>query len=71
MDEQFTKFFNVFKKLEINIPSADALAQIPNYIKFIKEIMSKKKSLVQLGSQFIRELQYYYSEKTSREAKRS
>ena len=49
MDEQFTKFFNVFKKLEINIPSADALAQIPNYIKFIKEIMSKKKKLGSVG----------------------
>ena len=25
MDEQFTKFLNVFKKLEINIPFVDAL----------------------------------------------
>ena len=45
MDEQFAKFINIFKKLEINIPFADALAQIPNYARFTKEIMSNNKKL--------------------------
>ena len=45
MDEQFAKFLNIFKKLEINIPFADALAQMPNYARFMKEIMSNKKNL--------------------------
>ena len=32
LDVQFAKFLNMFKKLEINIPFADALAQMPNYV---------------------------------------
>ena len=35
----------VFKKLHINIPFADALEQMPNYVKFMKDILSKKKRL--------------------------
>ena len=35
----------MFNKLEIKIPFADALAQMPNYVKFMKEIMSNKKKL--------------------------
>ena len=33
----------VFKKLHINIPFADALEQMPNYAKFMKDILSKKR----------------------------
>ena len=35
----------MFKKLEINIPFAEALAQIPHYAKFMKDILSKKRKL--------------------------
>lgn len=42
-DAQFSKFFKIFKKIHINIPFADALEQMPNYAKFMKEVMSKKK----------------------------
>ena len=35
----------MFKKLEVNILFEDALGQIPNYVKFMKEIMSNKKKL--------------------------
>ena len=45
LDAWFAKFLNKFKKLKINIPFTDALAQMPNYVKFIKEIMSNKKKL--------------------------
>ena len=45
MDEQFTKFLEMFKKLHINIPFVEALEKMPNYIKFMKEVMSKKKRL--------------------------
>ena len=44
-DKQFTKFMEVFKKLHINIPFADALEQMPNYVKFMKDILSKKRRL--------------------------
>ena len=50
LDEKFAQFLNMFKKLEINIPFADALAQMPNYVKFIKEIMSNKKKLEAYGT---------------------
>ncbi|KAL2461350.1 Uncharacterized protein Adt_44770 [Abeliophyllum distichum] len=43
LDKQFEKFLEVFKKLHINIPFADALAKIPLYLKFMKEMLSKKR----------------------------
>ncbi|XP_022855495.1 uncharacterized protein LOC111376753 [Olea europaea var. sylvestris] len=44
-DDQFAKFLEVFKKIHINIPFAEALTQMPNYAKFLKEVMSNKKKL--------------------------
>ena len=44
-DKQFLKFLEVFKKLHINIPFADALAQMPSYVKFMKDILSNKRKL--------------------------
>ena len=49
LDEQFTKFMNMFRKLEINIPFAEALAQIPQDAKFKKEIISKRRKLDENG----------------------
>ena len=45
LDKQFTKFVEVFKKLHIIIPFADALEQMPSYVKFMKDIVSKKRRL--------------------------
>ena len=45
LDKQFTKFMDVFKKLHINIPFADALEQMPSYVKFMKDILSQKRKL--------------------------
>ena len=36
----------MFKKIEINIPFSEALAQMPNYAKFLKDIMSKKRKFL-------------------------
>ncbi|XP_022899523.1 uncharacterized protein LOC111412887 [Olea europaea var. sylvestris] len=44
-DEKFAKFLEVFKKIHINILVAETLAQMPNYAKFLKEVMSKKRKL--------------------------
>ncbi|KAL4373116.1 hypothetical protein AHAS_Ahas05G0049600 [Arachis hypogaea] len=44
-DKQFSKFLEVFRKLQINIPFAEVLEQMPIYVKFIKELLSKKKCL--------------------------
>ena len=35
----------VFKKLQINSPFADALKQMLSYVKFLKDILSKKRNL--------------------------
>ena len=40
----------MFKKLEVNIPLVEALAQMPNYVRFMKEIMSNKKKLDMYGT---------------------
>ena len=32
-------------KIHINIPFANALEQMPNYVKFMKEVMAKKRRL--------------------------
>ena len=45
LDKQFTKFMEVFKKLHINILFADALEQMPSYVKFMKDILSQKRRL--------------------------
>ena len=45
LDKQFTKFMEVFKKLHISIPFADALEQMPSYVKFMKDILSQKRRL--------------------------
>ena len=43
LEEQFSKFLNMFKKLEITIPFSKALTQMPHYAKFMKYILSRKK----------------------------
>ena len=45
LDENFAEFLNMFKKLEVKILFAEAFTQLPNYVKFMKEIMSNKKKL--------------------------
>ncbi|XP_027169924.1 uncharacterized protein LOC113769792 [Coffea eugenioides] len=45
-DKEFEKFVNIFKQLHINIPFVDAILQILSYAKFLKEIMTKKRKLV-------------------------
>ena len=50
LDAQFSKFLDMFKKLEINIPFPNALTQMPNYVKFMKEIMSNKRKLKAYGT---------------------
>ena len=47
-DKQFAKFLEVFKKLQINIPFAEALEQMPSYAKFMKGILSRKLKLEEL-----------------------
>ncbi|XP_061374789.1 uncharacterized protein LOC133317012 [Gastrolobium bilobum] len=39
------RFLDIFKKLHINIPFAEALENMPHYVKFMKDLLSKKRKL--------------------------
>jgi hypothetical protein len=43
LEKHFKRFLDIFKRLESNIPFAEALEQMPTYAKFMKEILSKKR----------------------------
>ncbi|XP_057755920.1 uncharacterized protein LOC130975106 [Arachis stenosperma] len=43
-DGQFSRFLEIFKKLQINIPFAEASEQMPLYAKFLKELMTRKRN---------------------------
>ena len=47
LEEQFSRFFNMFKKIEINIPFSEALTQMPHYTKFMKVILSRKRNIAE------------------------
>ena len=49
IEEQFSKFLNVFKKIEIIIPFLEAMTQMPQYAKFMKDILSKKRKITEEG----------------------
>ncbi|KAK4708990.1 hypothetical protein R3W88_029915 [Solanum pinnatisectum] len=44
-DEKFKKFLLVFKTLSINLPLVEALLEMSRYAKFMKELVTKKRSL--------------------------
>ncbi|KAJ0714148.1 putative retrotransposon gag domain, aspartic peptidase domain superfamily [Helianthus annuus] len=49
MEEHYGKFLELFKQLHINLPFVEALAQMPKYAKFLKDILSNKKKLEELS----------------------
>ena len=42
-DAQFSRFLDIFRKVEINIPLVEALQQMPSYAKFLKDVVSNKR----------------------------
>ncbi|XP_070011057.1 uncharacterized protein [Nicotiana sylvestris] len=44
-ENQFKKFINMMKSLSINVPMVEALEQMPGYAKFIKDLVTKKRSM--------------------------
>ena len=49
LEEQFSRFLNMFKKIEINIPFSEALTQMPQYVKFMKDTLRKKRKITEEG----------------------
>ncbi|KAL4301839.1 hypothetical protein GQ457_10G008710 [Hibiscus cannabinus] len=41
-DYQLKKFFDILKQIHINLPLVEALRQMPNYAKFLKDMVSRK-----------------------------
>ena len=39
----------MFKKIEINIPFSEALTQMPQYAKFMKDMLSQKRKITEEG----------------------
>ena len=48
-EEQFSRFLDIFKKIEINIPFSEVINQMPIYAKFLKEILNKKRKIDEKG----------------------
>jgi len=42
---QFSRFMDVLKRLQINIPFTEALEQMPTYARFMKELLTKKRRI--------------------------
>ncbi|KAJ1704038.1 hypothetical protein LUZ63_003817 [Rhynchospora breviuscula] len=47
-DSQFRAFWEILKQMRITIPFTDAIAQVPIYAKFLKELCTGKRSLEEL-----------------------
>ncbi|CAN6588659.1 unnamed protein product [Malus baccata var. baccata] len=45
-DQQLTDFMKTLAKVQINLPLIDAIKNIPCYAKFLKDVCTKKKTLV-------------------------
>ncbi|XP_070054889.1 uncharacterized protein [Nicotiana tomentosiformis] len=41
-DEQYKKFMEMLKQIQVNIPLIDALREMPGYAKMMKDLMSRK-----------------------------
>ncbi|KAG9458523.1 hypothetical protein H6P81_003031 [Aristolochia fimbriata] len=50
LEDKFSKFIDIFKKLEINIPFVEALIQMPQYAKFLKEVLLGKRKIEEQGT---------------------
>ncbi|XP_074347252.1 uncharacterized protein LOC141686093 [Apium graveolens] len=44
VDQQFGKFMTLIKNLKVTVPFTDLISQVPSYAKFLKDILTKKRS---------------------------
>nr|XP_043639497.1 uncharacterized protein LOC122610586 [Erigeron canadensis] len=52
---QYNKFFDMIKMVTINVPLVDLISGMPNYAKFIKELVTDKKKLDEAKATFLNE----------------
>ncbi|GJU41870.1 hypothetical protein Tco_1194827 [Tanacetum coccineum] len=53
MEAQYGKFLDMIRVVRINIPLVDVLAGMPNYGKFLKELMNNKHKIEQILAAFL------------------
>ncbi|GKD39659.1 reverse transcriptase domain-containing protein [Tanacetum coccineum] len=53
MEAQYEKFLNMICIVRINVPLVDVLAGMPNYGKFLKELISNKHKIEQISTAFL------------------
>ncbi|GJT54736.1 reverse transcriptase domain-containing protein [Tanacetum coccineum] len=53
MEAQYRKFLDMACAVRINVPLDDVLARIPNYGKFLKELISNKHKIEQISAAFL------------------
>ncbi|GJZ63368.1 reverse transcriptase domain-containing protein [Tanacetum coccineum] len=53
MKAQYGKFLDMIRAFRINVPLVDVLAKIPNYGKFLKELIRNKHKIEQISAAFL------------------
>ncbi|GJU71119.1 reverse transcriptase domain-containing protein [Tanacetum coccineum] len=53
MEAQYGKFLDMIRAVRINVPLIDVLAGMPNYGKFLKELISNKHKIEQISAAFL------------------
>ncbi|GKD86622.1 reverse transcriptase domain-containing protein [Tanacetum coccineum] len=53
MEAQYGKFLDVIRAVRINVPLVNVLARMPNYEKFLKELISDKHKIKQMYAAFL------------------
>ncbi|GJV97127.1 reverse transcriptase domain-containing protein [Tanacetum coccineum] len=53
MEAQYGKFLDMIRAIRINVPLVDVLARMPNYGKFLKELISNKHKIEQIFAAFL------------------
>ncbi|GKA88605.1 reverse transcriptase domain-containing protein [Tanacetum coccineum] len=55
MEAQYGKFLDMIRVVRINVPLVDVLSGMPNYSKFLKELVSNKHKIEQISATFLRD----------------
>ncbi|GKA48129.1 reverse transcriptase domain-containing protein, partial [Tanacetum coccineum] len=53
MEAQYRKFLDMIRAVRINVPLFDVLAGMPNYGKFLKELISNKHKIEHISAAFL------------------
>ncbi|GJU24955.1 reverse transcriptase domain-containing protein [Tanacetum coccineum] len=53
MEAQYGKFIDMIRAVRINVPLIDVLTEMPNYGKFLKELINNKHKIEQISAAFL------------------